>query len=182
MPTKSRTAHPNVVSQAEWEAAREKLLAREKQLTHEHDQLAAERRRMPMVKIERPYTFEGPGGKAAMFDGLGDGLVLKTNPIAGVQAFTVEAVFRPAANGSKEQRWFHIQQDDAENRVLLEIRVVGDEWFLDSFIKSGDNRLTHYAENFKHKISDWYHVALVFDGSEMSHYVDGKLELAAKAG
>jgi predicted dithiol-disulfide oxidoreductase (DUF899 family) len=68
MPTKSRTARPNVVSQAEWEAAREKLLAREKQLTHEHDQLAAERRRMPMVKIEKPYTFEGPGGKASLAD------------------------------------------------------------------------------------------------------------------
>ena len=68
MPTKTRTARPTVVSQAEWEAAREKLLAREKQLTHEHDQLAAERRRMPMVKIEKPYTFEGPAGKASLAD------------------------------------------------------------------------------------------------------------------
>ena len=68
MPTKTRTARPNVVSQAEWEAARETLLAKEKQLTHEHDQLAAERRRMPMVKIGKPYTFEGPAGKASLAD------------------------------------------------------------------------------------------------------------------
>lgn len=118
-------------------------------------------------------------GNALLFDGVDDGIFLGTNPIENAKAFTVEAIFRPDG-GTKEQRWYHIQQDDADNRVLLEIRVVGDEWFLDTFIKSGENRLTHYAENFRHKIGSWYHVALVFDGTEMRHYVDGKLELAGK--
>ena len=117
--------------------------------------------------------------KAIEFDGIDDGLFLDTNPIEGFSTFTIEAFFRPDG-GNKEQRWFHIQQDDADNRVLLEIRVIGDEWFLDTFVKSGENRLTHYAENFKHKIGAWYHVTLVFDGSEMRHYVDGKLELTGK--
>lgn len=115
--------------------------------------------------------------KAVEFDGAADGIFLDANPIEGLSEFTIEAVFRPDG-GNKEQRWFHIQQSDADNRVLLEIRVDGSEWFLDTFIKSGDNRLTHYAEKFRHPLGKWYHVALVFDGKEMRHYVDGNLELA----
>ncbi len=116
--------------------------------------------------------------KAIEFNGIDDGIFIDTNPIEGFSAFTIEAVFRPDLGGNKEQRWFHIQQNDADNRVLLEIRVVGNDWFLDTFIKSGENKLTHYAENFKHPIGDFYHVALVFDGKEMRQYVNGTLELA----
>jgi predicted dithiol-disulfide oxidoreductase (DUF899 family) len=59
---------PRVVSEREWQAARKKLLAKEKALTRQHDALAAERRRMPLVKIDKPYVFEGPGGKASLLD------------------------------------------------------------------------------------------------------------------
>ncbi len=117
--------------------------------------------------------------KAIEFDGAADGVLLDANPIEGLSAFTIEAVFRPDG-GNKEQRWFHIQQTDADNRVLLEIRVDGNDWFLDTFIKSGDNRLTHYAEKYRHPLGKWYHVALVFDGKEMRHYVDANLELAGQ--
>jgi predicted dithiol-disulfide oxidoreductase (DUF899 family) len=68
MTTQSQTRLPNVASQAEWLAASQKVLAKEKQLTREHDQLAAERRRMPMVKIDKPYVFEGPAGKVSLLD------------------------------------------------------------------------------------------------------------------
>ncbi len=68
MATKSHTALPTVVSQAEWLAAHEKLLAKEKCLTKEHDRLAAERRRMPMAKIDKPYVFEGEAGKVGLLD------------------------------------------------------------------------------------------------------------------
>jgi predicted dithiol-disulfide oxidoreductase (DUF899 family) len=59
---------PEVVSAEEWEAAREKLLAREKEQTRARDALAAERRRLPMVRIEKDYIFEGPEGKASLLD------------------------------------------------------------------------------------------------------------------
>ncbi len=61
-------ARPRVVSQAEWQSAHEALLAREKASTRARDALAAERRRMPMVAVEREYTFEGPHGKASLRD------------------------------------------------------------------------------------------------------------------
>jgi predicted dithiol-disulfide oxidoreductase (DUF899 family) len=59
---------PPVVSPAEWEAAHEALLAKEKEATRARDALAAERRRQPMVRIDKPYVFEGPDGKASLLD------------------------------------------------------------------------------------------------------------------
>lgn len=135
-------------------------------------------------KIEilgEPKIIKTDKGKAIEFDGVNDGIFINTNPIEGASEFTVEAVFRPDANGEKEQRWFHIEDtENTERRALLETRVSGNEWFLDTFIKSGENRLPLYAENFKHKTDEWFHVALVFDGKEMRHYVNGKLELTGK--
>jgi len=128
--------------------------------------------------VGHPKVIDAPGGKAIAFDGVGDSLLLNTNPLAGAKAFTLEAVFRPEAGGAKEQRWFHIQEDNSENRVLLETRLVGGEWFLDTYIRSGENNRTLYAENFKHPLGAWYHVALVFDGKEMRHYVEGREEIS----
>src|SRR3954462_4186783 len=59
---------PNVVSAKEWEAARKKLLGKEKKLTHARDALAAERRRMPSLAVEKEYEFDGPAGKASLRD------------------------------------------------------------------------------------------------------------------
>ena len=57
-----------IVSQDEWEAARQELLVKEKAATRERDALAAERRRLPMVRIEKDYAFEGPDGPASLLD------------------------------------------------------------------------------------------------------------------
>src|SRR5438132_520357 len=59
---------PPVVSAEDWQAAREALLAKEKDATRARDALAAERRRLPMVRIEKDYAFAGPDGKAGLVD------------------------------------------------------------------------------------------------------------------
>jgi predicted dithiol-disulfide oxidoreductase (DUF899 family) len=59
---------PPVVSASEWEAARDVLLEKEKEATRAGDALAAERRRLPMVAIEKDYVFDGPVGKARLVD------------------------------------------------------------------------------------------------------------------
>ena len=59
---------PPVVSAVEWDAARAELLVKEKELTRARDALAAERRRMPWVRVEKEYQFDGPGGKASLRD------------------------------------------------------------------------------------------------------------------
>jgi predicted dithiol-disulfide oxidoreductase (DUF899 family) len=59
---------PKIASKTEWLAARRNLLVREKAATREHDALAAERRALPMVKVEKEYVFEGPNGPARLAD------------------------------------------------------------------------------------------------------------------
>jgi predicted dithiol-disulfide oxidoreductase (DUF899 family) len=57
-----------VVSPAEWQAAHDALLAKEKAATRQRDALAAERRRLPVVRIAKDYVLEGPGGQASLVD------------------------------------------------------------------------------------------------------------------
>ena len=59
--------HP-VVSREEWLAARRRHLAREKDLMRRSDELAAERRALPWVRIDKPYVFEGPRGQETLVD------------------------------------------------------------------------------------------------------------------
>jgi predicted dithiol-disulfide oxidoreductase (DUF899 family) len=59
---------PPVVSPQEWNAAREELLKTEKKLTRARDALAAERRRMPRMAVEKDYRFDGPDGPASLVD------------------------------------------------------------------------------------------------------------------
>jgi predicted dithiol-disulfide oxidoreductase (DUF899 family) len=65
-------SEPQIVSQEQWLAARRKYLEKEKEVTRLQDELLRQRRALPWVKIEKPYTFDGPHGKetlAQLFDG-----------------------------------------------------------------------------------------------------------------
>ena len=59
---------PPIVSQQDWDAAREQLLVQEKSVMRAHDALAAERRRMPWMAVDKAYEFVGPNGKARLID------------------------------------------------------------------------------------------------------------------
>ena len=70
--TQETIPHPPIVSPEEWAAARSKHLEQEKALTRQKDKVNAERRRLPMVKVDREYIFDGPDGKRTlgeMFEG-----------------------------------------------------------------------------------------------------------------
>ena len=61
-----------VVSRDEWLAARRQLLSKEKEFTRRRDELSAERRELPWVRVEKEYVFDTPDGKetlADLFDG-----------------------------------------------------------------------------------------------------------------
>jgi Concanavalin A-like lectin/glucanases superfamily len=127
-----------------------------------------------------PRLIENPQWKAMEFDGQQDGMIVDTNPLAGMERFTLEVIFRPDAGGPKEQRFVHLQEAGGENRILIETRLTGDNrWFLDTFIRSGETNQTLYAEKFPHAVGEWYQAALVFDGREMRHYVNGIQEMSA---
>ena len=61
--TSSNIPHPLVVTREQWLVERKKLLTHEKELTKHYDRVNAERRRLPMVKIDKDYVFDGPNGK-----------------------------------------------------------------------------------------------------------------------
>src|SRR6202047_1440040 len=66
--TTSTIPHPRIASEDEWLAERRKLQTHEKDLTKHRDRVSAERRRLPMVKIEKDYVFDGPSGKQSLKD------------------------------------------------------------------------------------------------------------------
>lgn len=59
---------PEIVSREQWQVVRQELLVREKQLTRQQDALNADRRRLPMVRIDQDYRFEGDAGPASLLD------------------------------------------------------------------------------------------------------------------
>ncbi|HEX8245702.1 MAG TPA: DUF899 domain-containing protein [Longimicrobium sp.] len=64
--------HPTVTSRAEWLDARRALLAQEKEATRLRDTVAAGRRALPMVRVDKPYEFDGPGGRTTLRALFGD--------------------------------------------------------------------------------------------------------------
>ena len=133
-----------------------------------------------LVTIEGdPKVIDTPGGRAIEFDGVDDAIFLDVHPLQSMAAFTAEVIFNPYENGAQEQRFFHMQENDTESRVMFETRLVErDRWFLDTFIKSGEQQVTLYAEEHVHDVGTWQHAAIVADGDTMRHYVNGQLELS----
>lgn len=126
--------------------------------------------------IGNPEITSSPFGEALFFDGVDDALLLDRMPISILKEFTVEMVFKPALNAPFEQRILHIGTI-SDDRMLLEIRAVGANWYFDGFAASGVNKLALIDENLLHPLDDWYHVAFVITADKLATYVNGKLEL-----
>ena len=133
----------------------------------------------PTTVMGSPRVIDTPIGKATEFDGIDDALFVDVHPLAGAKTFTWEAIFRPDG-GNREQRWFHLQEAGSENRMLFEIRVAGDRWFLDSFNFSTTGSRALMNRNSLHPLGAWYHVAAVYDGKVFSNYVNGVQDGAAE--
>jgi hypothetical protein len=126
--------------------------------------------------LGHPRLIETPGGKALEFNGVDDALFIDNHPLAGASAFTWEVVFRPDRGGAAEQRFFHLQENGTDNRMLFEIRVIGDQWCLDSFVTTGADSRALLDRNKLHPLGEWYTVTAVYDGREFRNYVDGVLQ------
>src|SRR5258708_3818090 len=128
--------------------------------------------------LGHPRVIDTPNGKAVEFNGVDDALFLDAHPLAGATKFTWEAIFRPDG-GAVEQRWFHLQENGSENRLLFEIRAIDNRWCLDAFAKSGAAEKALLDRQRLHPLGAWYHVAAVYDGQEFKSYVDGVEEGSA---
>ena len=135
----------------------------------------------PTTVLGHPHLLTGLSGnaksdKAIAFNGVDDALFLQVHPLAGAETWTWEVIFRPDADGAAEQRFFHLQENGTDNRMLFEIRLADGKWCLDSFAKSGEASLALMDRAKLHPAGVWYHAAAVYDGKEFRNYVDGVLE------
>ncbi len=132
--------------------------------------------------LGHPSIINSPYGKAVEFHGDGDAIIVPEHPLAGATAFTWEVIFRPDADGAKEQRFFHIaEQDpatgkDSDNRLLFEIRIVDGQWCLDSFAGNRGANLTLLNCKALHPLGQWYRVTAVWDGKVLKNYVGNELQ------
>jgi len=132
-----------------------------------------------------PKLIDSPLGKAVAFDGANDVLFLDRHPLAGAARFTFEALFRPDG-GAFEQRWFHLESGEHADptaktgtRMLFEIRVERDEWYLDTFILGPGYRQPLIVPEKRFPVGRWHHVAQSYDGTTYRAFVDGVLQAEA---
>ena len=136
----------------------------------------------PTTVLGHPRVIKTPLGKAVEFNGVDDALFIDNHPLAGTEAYTWEVIFSPYKAGKPEQRFFHLaEQDpttkaDTNNRYLFEIRIIGDQWCLDSFVQSGKDSRALMDRAKLHPVDAWYAVQAVYDGSEFRNYVNGELQ------
>jgi len=134
-----------------------------------------------------PSVIDTPLGKAVLFDGVDDALFIDRHPLAGAATFTFEALIRPDG-GDFAQRWFHLASDEpvpapatpANTRFLFELRVVGEQWYLDAFVNGPGYKQTLVFPDKLYPIGRWYHVAQTYDGQTYRSYVNGQLQGEAK--
>jgi hypothetical protein len=132
-----------------------------------------------------PVLIDSPYGKAVKFDGVDDALFIDQHPLAGAATFTFEALFRPDG-GAFEQRWFHLAQEAPDpgaepdiarsSRIMFEIRVVEDQWYLDAFTRGPSHSQALIYPDKLHPVGQWTHVAQTFDGRTYRSYVGGVLQ------
>jgi len=137
------------------------------------------------VRVEgAPQVIDSPAGRAVLFDGQKDVLFLDDHPLAGASAFTAELVFRPDG-GAFEQRLLHLESDESpavapgkgSTRMLFEIRVVKESWYLDAFMVGAGYRATMMAPDRLFPIGRWYHAAMTCDGQYFRSFVNGELQM-----
>ena len=135
--------------------------------------------------LGHPKVIDSTEGKAVEFNGVDDALFVKVHPLAGAETFTWEVIFMPYTGGAPEQRFFHLQsvdpatKADTQTRLLFETRLIDGQWCLDSFANSGQSKALIDRTKL-HSLDRWHHVAMVYDGKEFRHYIDGKLQGAGE--
>ncbi len=111
-----------------------------------------------------------------VFNGVDDAIFVDVHPLAGAETFTWEVIFRPDPGGNPEQRFFHLQENGTDNRMLFETRIIGDQWCLDSFAVTGKESKALLNRDKLHPLGKWYNITAVYDGHTFSNYVDGELQ------
>jgi hypothetical protein len=135
---------------------------------------------------ELPLIINTEQGKAAYFNGINDGFLVKGSPLHNAATWTLEVIFKPDSSinpQNLEQRFLHIAQNStASERLLLEIRLLKNQkWAFDLYLSYGKRSLVlldtiHNAT--LHTANLWHHVAVVYENPRATIYIDGVRELS----
>ena len=140
----------------------------------------------------QPKIITTPAGKAVLFDGVHDGLIIDKHPLAGFSQFTFEALVRPDG-GDLAQRWFHLAETDPKTgldatvapnnptadqnaRFTFELRVDGDRRYFESFTHGPGYQSALIDKTKTHPLGQWYVVTQTYDGQTHRSFVNGVLE------
>jgi hypothetical protein len=129
-----------------------------------------------------PQIVDTPHGKALSFNGSTDAIYINSHPLSGKSTFTWEVIFLPAPGGNPEQRFFHLSSrdpktgEDLPSRMLFETRLIGDRWCLDSYVYSPAGALALLDHTKLHPTGQWHHIAMVYDGKTLRHYINHVLQ------
>jgi hypothetical protein len=132
--------------------------------------------------LGHPRVIATEYGNAVQFNGVDDALLVDVHPLAGAATWTWEMIFRPDADGAAEQRVFHLQSRDPAtgaaiaDRLLFEIRIVKDQWCLDSFATAEGEHATLLNCERLHPLGQWFRVTAVYDGTTLRNYVGDELQ------
>jgi hypothetical protein len=136
----------------------------------------------PTKILGNPLVVDTKIGKAVQFNGVNDGLQLDVHPLAGVETFTLEMIFRPDPGGAPRQRFFHLEEHDSKtgqdtgNGMLFGLRAMDGRWYLDGVDdSSADTKRTIDLPKLQTP-GQWYAAALVYDGHQLRSYVNGVLQ------
>jgi hypothetical protein len=143
------------------------------------------------TSIGKAIHFEGHGNTGSSNPELGnqtgnpsgDAVFLNTAPLSGDATYTFEVIFRPSSKGAPAQRFFHMQDSNSQSRRMFEIRIVHDQWCLDTVgIDLRDGAAEQHGVAIAcdaahlHPLNRWYAVAATYDGKTLRGYVDGELQ------
>ena len=135
---------------------------------------------------ELPVITETSKGKAALFNGKNQALLVKGNPLGDAKEFTIEVIFKPDSSldpENLEQRFFHLgKSPDAKPRILMEIRLLMrfQKWAFDTYLgcdTSSSTLLDSVSNNMLHPAGQWYNIAIVYKDHGVTHYINGVKEL-----
>lgn len=134
-----------------------------------------------ITALGEPQVVAEQDDRAMVFNGRSDGIFVPVNPLAGASAFTIEVLFKPEEGGLEAQRFFHLQ-DTKTWRVMIETRLDGKgHWWLDTFLGANGVSQPMIDPKLLHPTGQWCWVALRFDGTRMTSFVNGVQELEREA-
>ena len=117
-------------------------------------------------------------GTALCFDGTQDGLLLATNPIQGMQRFTIEMLVYPEFTGTEDSRLIHMGGTSATSpRLVVQMHAnASGTWHALIGFYSAGTQTDIEDTTYNHPSNQWYWLAVTYDGQTARVYVNGVLE------